>query len=147
MARRAPAAPLALALALLAALAGAAQACWVWQNPGSTACECGRPCWCLVDLEPVAGPWAGDLPEYYQCDNCPCRTEGLFNPGDGPVLGPFGEQVAGPDPETFTAPADEEIVVPVLEAFSNDTAEALAALDSLFEGTIVEEPTLLLSAA
>ena len=67
--------------------------------------------------------------------------------GDGPVLGPFGEQVAGPDPETFTAPADEEIVVPVLEAFSNDTAEALAALDSLFEGTIVEEPTLLLSAA
>ncbi len=126
--RRAAAAAVAVgALGLL----GGARACWFWQTDWSTACECERPCWCLVPDEPVTpGPYQGHLDDYYLCDNCPCRTEGLFNPGDGPVLGDPGWPFPGQE-DTSPAVADGEEDVPVIEddvsqAVGNETSEAVA---------------------
>ena len=93
-------------------LLGSAQACWPWQTDWSTACECERPCWCLVPDETITpGAYTGPYEDYYLCDNCPCRTEGLFNPGDGPVLGDPGWPRSGEDTSSATEPATE----PVLE--------------------------------
>jgi len=130
--RRAAAAAAVAAGAL--GLLGGARACWFWQTDWSTACECERPCWCLVPDEVVTpGSYQGELDDYYLCDNCPCRTEGLFNPGDGPVLGdadwPFPGQEA-------TTPAVADDVAPAVET---DEDLSLATNDTLSEAIADEE--------
>ena len=129
--RRAAAAAAVAAAGL--GLLGSARACWFWQTDWSTACECERPCWCLVPDEVITpGSYQGGLDDYYMCDNCPCRTEGLFNPGDGPVLGDPGWPFPGQE-DTSEAVASP----PVVE--EDDTATALNETSDAIEDIITEE--------
>jgi len=143
--RRAAAA--AAAVGALGLLSGA-RACWPWQTDWSTACECERPCWCLVPDEEVRpGPYQGELEDYYLCDNCPCRTEGLFNPGDGPQLGdpdwPYPGQEAAPAVDDDALGAEGNATAPA-EGDGGTTVVVVDndAFDSFWEGLMAWESPL-----